>query len=126
MMNFNFNAPALFEVEAVPSPTEFIHDEPEQTSRRLVKIKKFTLWLKAAMERDAIQTKGLDLDPSGWVFEVPCDEGFVMCFVSNLDGDETRISLLVTEMGGAAEGVDRDVEALLRRSSEIADLIVEQ
>jgi hypothetical protein len=47
-----------------------------------------------------------------------------MCIVSNLDGDGTRISLLVTEMGGAAEGVDRAVEALLNRSSEIVELEV--
>jgi hypothetical protein len=48
-----------------------------------------------------------------------------MCFVANLDGDEACISLLVTEMGGAPEGVDRAVEALLRRSSQIAELKVE-
>jgi hypothetical protein len=47
-----------------------------------------------------------------------------MCIVSNLDGDGARISLLVTEMEGAAEEVDRAVEALLNRSSKIVGLEV--
>jgi hypothetical protein len=47
-----------------------------------------------------------------------------MCIASNLDGDGTRINLAVTEMGGAAEGGDRAVEALLNRSSEIVELEV--
>jgi hypothetical protein len=92
----------------------------------LVKIKKFVHWLKAEMDKNGLSTKEVVLDPSGWVFEVACDEGFVMCFVANPDGDEACISLLVTEMGGAPEGVDRAVEALLRRSSEIAELKVVQ
>jgi hypothetical protein len=125
MMNFTFRAPTLFEPEAIPTANELIHDEPRATSERLVKIKKFVHWLKAEMNKSGISTKGLNLDPSGWVFEVPCQEGFVMCFVANLDGDEARISLLVAEMGGAPAGVDRSVEALLRRSSQIAELKVE-
>jgi hypothetical protein len=125
MMNFTFRAPTLFEPEAIPTANELIHDEPRATSERLVKIKKFVHWLKAEMNKSGISTKGLNLDPSGWVFEVPCQEGFVMCFVANLYGDEARISLLVAEMGGAPAGVDRSVEALLRRSSQIAELKVE-
>jgi hypothetical protein len=125
MKNFTFKAPTLSEPEAIPSANEYIHDEPKATSERLVKIKKFVHWLKAEMDKSGLSTKGLVLDPSGWVFEVPCGEGFVMCFVANLDGDESCISLLVTEMGGAPEGVDRAVEALLRRSSQIAELKVE-
>jgi hypothetical protein len=79
------------------------------------------------MEKAGLPTeKGLVLDgeSGGWFFDVASNEGSVMCIVSNLDGDGTRISLLVTEMGGAAEGVDRAVEALLNRSSEIVELEV--
>ena len=126
MMLFTFKAPTLLEPEAIPNANEFIHDEPKETSERLAKIKKFVHWLKAEMDENGLSTKGLVLDPSGWVFEVPCDEGFVMCIVANLDGDEACIRLLVTEMGGAPEGGDRAVEALLRRSSKIAELKVEQ
>jgi hypothetical protein len=126
MMNFTFKAPTLLEPQAIPDANELIHDEPKETSERLVKIKKFVHWLKAEMDKNGLSTKEVLLDPSGWVFEVACDEGFVMCFVANLDGDEACISLLVTEMGGAPEGVDRAVEALLSRSSEIAELKVEQ
>jgi hypothetical protein len=125
MMHFTFKAPTLLEPEAIPDANEYMHDEPKETSERLAKIKKFAHWLKAEMDRNGLSTQGPLLDPSGWVFEVPCDEGFVMCFVSNLDGDEACIDLLVTEIGGAAEGVDRAVEALLRSSSEIAELKVE-
>jgi hypothetical protein len=125
MMNFAFKAPTLLEPEAIPDANELIHDEPKETSERLVKIKKFVHWLKAEMDKNGISTKELVLDASGWVFEVPCDDGFVMCIVSNLDGDEACIHLLVTEIGGAPEGVDRAVEALLSRSSEIAELNVE-
>ena len=72
--------------------------------------------------------KGLVLDgeSGGWFFDVASDEGSVMCIVSNLDGDGTRISLSVTEIGGAADGVDRAVEALLNSSSEIVDLEVDR
>ena len=126
MMLFTFKAPTLLEPEAIPNANEFIHDEPKETSERLAKIKKFVHWLKAEMDENGLSTKGLVLDPSGWVFEVPCDEGFVMCIVANLDGDEACIRLLVTKMGGGPEGVDRAVEALLRRSSKIAELQVEQ
>jgi hypothetical protein len=48
-----------------------------------------------------------------------------MCIVSNLDGDGTRISLNLTEMGSAAEAVARAVEALLKRSSQIVGLEVD-
>jgi hypothetical protein len=126
MMNFTFKAPTLLEPEAIPNANEFIHDEPKETSERLVKIKKFVHWLKAEMDKDDLSTKEAMLDPSGWVFEVPCDEGFVMCIVANLDGDEACISLLVTEMGGAPGGVDRAVKAVLSGSSKIAELKVEQ
>lgn len=123
MILFTFKAPTLFQPDAYPSDDEFIHDEPDETAERLVKIKKLVVWLKTEMEKHGIVTKGLGLDPSGWVFEVPSDHGFVMCFVSNLDdGDETLIRLLVTEMGGAPEGVDSAVEALLNKSSEIIEL----
>ncbi len=127
MMSFSFTAPTLLEPDAIPSPSEIIHDEPRETSERLAKIKKFAHWLKAEMEKAGLPVgKGLALDPTGWVFEVASDEGFIMCFVSNLDGDGAHITLLVTEMGGAAEGVDRAVEALLSRSREIAELKVVQ
>jgi hypothetical protein len=127
MMSFSFMAPTLLEPHAIPAASEVMHDVPMETSERLVKIKKFVHWLKAEMEKAGIPTEGgLVLDPAsgGWFFDVASDEGFVMCIVSNLDGDGTRISLTVTEMGDAAEGVDRTVEALLNRSSEIVDLKV--
>jgi hypothetical protein len=126
MMNFTFKAPTLLEPEAIPDANELIHDEPKATSERLVKIKKLVHWLKAEMDNHGISTKELVLDASGWVFEVPCDDGFVMCIASNLDGDEACVRLLVTEIGGAPEGGDRAVEALLGRSSQIAELKVEQ
>jgi len=123
MILFTFKAPTLFQTEAYPSDDEFIHDEPDETSERLAKIKKVALWLKTEMEKLGVATKELVLDPSGWVFDVPSENSFVMCFVSNLDeSDETRIRLLVTEMGGAPEGVDRAVEALLSQSSDIIEL----
>jgi hypothetical protein len=123
MILFTFKAPTLFEPHAYPSDNEFIHDEPDETAERLAKIKKFANWLKAEMEKHGIATKEMVLDASGWVFDVPSEEGWVMCFVSNLDdGDETLIRLLVTEMGGAPEGVDSAVEALLSKSSEIIEL----
>jgi hypothetical protein len=126
MLLFTFKAPTLFEPQAIPNPNELIHDEPTSTPERLVKIKKFVHWLKAEMDKNGLSTKGLNLDPTGWVFDVPCDKGSVMCVVANLDGEEASINLLVTEMGGVPEGVvDRAVEALLRRSSQIADLKVQ-
>ena len=125
MMNFDFKAPTLFEANAVPNENEILHDEPRETSERLVKIKKFVLWLKAEMEKKGLVTNALMLDPSGWVFEIQSDEGGVMCIAGNLDGeDESRITLSVSEIGGAPEGVDHAVEALLSRSSEIAEMNV--
>jgi hypothetical protein len=97
MMSFSFTAPTLLEPDAIPSASAGLPTK-----------------------------KGVNLDASAWVFEVASNEGFVMSFVSNLDGDGARITLLVTEMRGAAEGVDRTVEALLNRSSEIAELKVIQ
>ncbi len=123
MIVFTFKGPTLFQPEAYPSDDEFIHDEPDETAERLAKIKKFAIWLKTEMEEHGIATKQMVLDDSGWVFDVPSEDGWVICFVSNLDdGDETLIRLLVTEMGGAPEGVDRAVEALLSKSSEIIEL----
>jgi hypothetical protein len=125
MLSFSFTAPTLLEPDAVPSANEIIHDEPREKSEQLAKIKKFVQWLKSEMKTAGLPVKeGLYLDSTGWVFEVAADKGFVMCFVSNLEGDEKRIDLLVTEMGGAAKGVDRAVEALLIRSNEIAGLEV--
>jgi hypothetical protein len=127
MMVFSFTAPTLLEPDAIPSANEVMHDVPIETSERLVKIKKFVLWLTVEMEKAGLPTENaplLDAEGGGWFFDVASNEGFVMCIVSNLDGDGTRISLTVTEMGGAAEGVDRAVEALLNSSSEIVELEV--
>ncbi len=124
MLQFTFEAPTLLEPDAVPDASEVLHDEPREKSDRLAKIKRFAAWLTAEMQQNGIVTKGLGLTGDGWVFEVPSDEGFVMCFVSNLDHGESRIS--VTEIGGAAEGVDRAVETLLKRSGKITELKVEQ
>ena len=130
MMSFFFTAPTLLEPDAdtdvILSASDVCYNASRESLERLAKIKKFVLWLKAEMEKAGLPTeKGLVLDgESGGFFEVGSNEGFVMCIVSNLDGDGTRISLLVSEMGGAAEGVDRAVEALLNRSSEIVELEV--
>jgi hypothetical protein len=130
MMSFSFMAPTLLEpdadTDAILSASDVCYNASRESLERLAKIKKFVLWLKAEMEKAGLPTeKGLVLDgESGGFFEVGSNEGFVMCIVSNLDGDGTRISLLVSEMGGAAEGVDRAVEALLNRSSEIVELEV--
>ena len=130
MMSFSFTAPTLLEpdadTDAILSASDVCYNASRESLERLAKIKKFVLWLKAEMEKAGLPTeKGLLLDgESGGFFEVGSNEGFVMCIVSNLDGDGTRISLLVSEMGGAAEGVDRAVEALLNRSSEIVELEV--
>jgi hypothetical protein len=124
MTNFNFRAPTLLEPDAIPNESEIIHDEPRETSERLAKIKKLVLWLKAELEKNGVATKGLVLDPSGWVFDIPCDEGFVMCIAENLDGDGTRITLVVAQMGGAPDGIGHVVEDLLRRSSKISELEV--
>ncbi len=133
MMSFSFTAPTLLEpdvdTDAVLSASDVFYNAPRESLERLAKIKKFVLWLKAKMEKAGVPTeKGLLLDgeSGGWFFDVASKEGSVMCIVSNLDGDGTRISLLITEIGGAAEGVDRAVEALLNRSSEIVDLKVIQ
>ncbi|WP_295443630.1 hypothetical protein [uncultured Thiodictyon sp.] len=123
-MYFSLKSPTLFEPEAIPSVNEFLHDEPEEKSERLAKIRKFAQWLVAQMERNGFSTNGLGLDGDGWVFEVPSDAGFVMCIVSNLDGDEDNIGLLVTEIGGAPETVARGVEAMLSKSPEIVELNV--
>src|SRR5262245_48395250 len=128
MMSCSFTAPTLYEPDAIASASEIMHDVPAETAERLVKIRKFVHWLKAEMEQAGIPTKeGLVLDPAsgGWCFDVASNEDFVMCCVSNLDGDGTRITLIVTEMGDAAEGVDRAVEALLKRSREIVGLEVD-
>jgi hypothetical protein len=127
MKFFSFTAPTLLELDAIPSANEIFHDASRERSERLVKIKKFAFWLKAEMQKAGLPTKkDLLLDPDGWVFEVATKEGSVMCIVSNVDGDGTQITLLVTEMGGPAEGIDEAVKALLKRSSEIADLKVLQ
>ena len=132
MMEFSFTAPTLLEpdadTDAILATSDVAYNAPRETLQRLAKIKKFVVWLKAAMEKAGLQVKKgllLDGEGGGWFFEVASNEGFVMCIVSNLDGDGTRISLLVTEMGGAAEGVDRAIEALLKGSSEIAELKVD-
>jgi hypothetical protein len=131
MISFSFTAPTLLEpdaeTDAILSASEVCYNASRESLDRLVKIKKFVLWLKAEMEKAGLPTeKGLVLDgeSGGWFFEVASNEGFVMCVVSNLDGDGTRISLLVTEIGGAAEEVDQAIEALLNRSSEIVELEV--
>src|SRR5579863_1765902 len=130
MMAFSFTAPTLFEphadTDAILSVSDVVYNARRESLERLAKIKKFVLWLKAEMEKSGLPTKkGLVLDgeSGGWFFEVASNEGFVMCVVSNLDGDATRISLVLTEMGGA-DGIDRTVEALLNGSSEIAELKV--
>jgi hypothetical protein len=131
MMEFSFTAPALLEpdadTDAILSASEVAYNASRESLERLAKIKRFVLWLKAEMEKAGLPTKKgllLDGESGGWFFEVASNGSFVMCIVSNLDGDGTRISLLVTEMGGAAEGVDLAVEALLKRSSEIVELEV--
>lgn len=131
MMSFSFTAPTLLEpgadTDAILSASDAFYNASREGLERLAKIKKFVLWLKAQMEKAGLPTeKGLLLDgkSGGWFFDVASNEGSVMCIVSNLDGDGTRISLTVTEIGGAAEGVDRAVEALLNRSSEIVELEV--
>jgi hypothetical protein len=131
MMSFSFTAPTLLEpdadTDAILSASDVCYNASRGSLERLAKIKKFALWLKAEMEKAGLPIeKGLLLDgeSGGWFFDVASKDGFVMCIVSNLDGDGKRISLLVTEMGGAAEGVDRAVEALLNRSSEVLELEV--
>ncbi len=132
MMSFSFMAPTLFEhdadTDAILRASEVAYNSSRESLERLAKIKKFVVWLKAEMAKAGLPTKeGLVLDgeSGGWFFDIASKDGFVMCIVSNLDGDATRISLLITEMGGAAEGVDREVEALLKRSSEIVGLEVD-
>jgi hypothetical protein len=131
MMAFSFTAPTLLEpdadTDAVLKASDVFYNASRESLERLAKIKKFVLWLKAEMGKAGLPIeKGLVLDgeSGGWFFDVASSEGSVMCIVSNLDGDGTRISLTVTEMGGAAGGVDGAVEALLHRSSEIAGLEV--
>jgi hypothetical protein len=132
-MSFSFTAPTLLEpdadTDAILSASDVFYNASKESLERLVKIKTLVLWLKAEMEKAGLPVKkGLVLDgeSGGWFFDVASSEGSVMCIVSNLDGDGTRISLSVTEMGGAAEGVDRAVEALLNRSSEIVGLEVDR
>ena len=131
MMEFSFTAPALLEpdadTDAILSASEVAYNASRESLERLAKIKRFVLWLKAEMEKAGLPTKKgllLDGESGGWFFDVASPEGSVMCTVSNLDGDGTRISLSITEIGGAADGVDRAVEALLKRSSEIVELEV--
>jgi len=133
MMSFSFTAPTLMEPEALFDPdailktSEVYYNTTRETLERLARIKKFVVWLKAEMEKAGIPTKkGLVLDGEGggWFFDVAANEGSVMCVVSNLEGGGTRISLTVTEMGGAPEGVDQAVGALLKRSGEISELQV--
>ncbi len=133
MMSFSFTAPTLLEpdvdTDAVLRASDVFYNASRESLECLAKIKKFVLWLKAEMEKAGLPTKKgllLDGESGGWFFDVASKEGSVMCSVSNLDGDGTRISLLVTELGGAVEGVDRAVGALLNRSSEIVDLKVIQ
>jgi hypothetical protein len=133
MQTFSFTAPTLLEpdadTDAILRASDVCYNASRESLERLAKIKKFVVWLKAEMEKAGIPTeKGLILDgeSGGWFFDVASKEGSVMCIVSNLDGDGTRISLLVSEMGGAAEGVDRAVESLLKRSNEIAELKISQ
>jgi hypothetical protein len=132
-MSFSFTAPTLLEpdadTDAILNASDVAYNASKESLERLAKIKTFTLWLKAEMEKAGLPIKeGLVLDgeSGGWFFDVASPEGSIMCIVSNLDGDGTRISLSITEIGGAADGVDRAVEALLKRSSEIADLEVER
>ncbi len=122
MLQFTFESPTLFEPDAVPAAREMLHDDTREKSYRLAKIRKFAHWLVAEMGRAGIVAKGLAVDGDGWVFEVPAAEGFVMCVVSNLDGMEQQIGVMVTEIGGASEGVDRAVETLLRNSGKVAGL----
>ena len=130
MMVFSFTAPTLFEpdvdTDAVLSSSEVFYNASRESLERLAKIKTFVLWLKAEMEKAGLPVKkGLHLDgeSGGWFFDVASKEDSVMCIVSNLDGDGTRIELTVTEMG-SAEGIDRTVEVLLKNSSEIVGLKV--
>ena len=132
MMEFSFTAPKLLEpdadTDAILAASDVAYNASRETLERLAKIKKFVVWLKEVMGRAGLPVKKgllLDGEGGGWFFEVASNEGFVMCIVSNLDGDGTRINLLVTEMGGAAEGVDRAVEALLNGSNEIRELKVD-
>ncbi len=132
MMEFSFTAPTLLEpdadTDAILATSDVAYNASRETLQRLAKIRKFVVWLKAAMEKAGLPVKKgllLDGEGGGWFFEVASNEGFVMCIASNLDGDGTRISLLVTEMGGAAAGVDRAVEALLKGSNEISELDVD-
>jgi hypothetical protein len=131
MTSFSFTAPTLVEPDAdtnaILKASDVFYNASRESLERLATIKKFVLWLKAEMKKAGLPTKEgllLDGESGGWFFDVASNEGSVMCIVSNLDGDGTRISLLVTEMGGAAAGVDRTVEALLNSSSEIVELEV--
>jgi hypothetical protein len=132
MIFFSFTAPTLLEpdadTDAVLAASDVCYNASRESMERLAKIKKFVVWLKAEMEKAGLPVENglvLDGESGGWFFDVASKEGSVMCIVSNLDGDGTRISLNVTEMRDAAEGVDRAVEALLSRSSEIVGLEVD-
>jgi mRNA interferase RelE/StbE len=73
MMVFSFTAPTLLESDAIPSANEVMHDVPIETSERLLKIKKFVLWLKAEMEKAGLPTENaplLDAEGGGWFFDV--------------------------------------------------------
>ena len=129
-MDFSFTAPTLLKpdanTDAILGTSDVFYNTSRERLERLTKIKKLVLWLKAEMKRAGLPVKeGLHLDGEGggWFFDIASREDSVMCIVSNLDGDGTRISLTVTEMG-AAESIDQAVEALLNRSSEIVGLEV--
>jgi hypothetical protein len=126
-MNFTFRAPMLFDPAAVPGDMEFYPDAPD-ASRTLAKIKKFVLWLQAEIDKKGLAIKGPFLDETGWCFELPSKDGFVLCMVDTHHADETLITMLITDIHQAEEEYGRLVEAaeaVLSQSSEITELKID-
>ena len=127
-MNFTFRAPTLFDSAAVPGEMELYHDALE-ACRTLAKIKKFALWLRAEINKKELAIKAPILDETGWALELPSkDGGCALCIIGNLNGDETLITMVIAEIGGAQAEYDRfaeAAEAVLRQSGEITDLKID-
>jgi hypothetical protein len=127
-MNFTFRAPTLFESTAVPGDMEQYHDALD-ACRTLAKIKKFALWLQAEINKKGLAIKAPLLDESGWAFELPSEDGgCALCIIGNLNGDETLITMVIADIGGAQAEYDRfaeAAEAVLSRSGEITELKID-
>ena len=127
MTDFIFKAPTLFDPTAIPDDSlcSELHDAPGM-AKHLATIQKFAVWLMAEMDEEKLSVGGPFADESGWVFQAPSNEGFVVCIVSGPNGDKTHFHMSISEHSGATREVRDAVEIILRNSGKISDLKLEQ